>query len=183
MTERLYYRDCYLREFQARVVETGDEGRRVYLDRTAFYPTSGGQPFDLGTLGRVAVREVVDEDDRIAHLLDQPGSSLGAGDVVEGRIDWARRYDHMQQHTGQHLLSAVLAGEYGIATVSFHLGAEACTIDVDAASIAPERIDAVEDRCASIVAEARPVVVSFEEATAGLDLRKTSERTGTLRIL
>ena len=70
MTERLYYQDCYLREFRARVVETADDGRRVYLDRTAFYPTSGGQPFDLGTLGGVAVREVIDEEDRIAHVLD-----------------------------------------------------------------------------------------------------------------
>src|ERR1700691_2958333 len=99
MTERLYYDDCYLREFRAQVVRTEDEGKRVYLDRTAFYPTSGGQPFDLGTLGGVAVREVIDEDDdRIAHLVESP---LKEGEV-EGRVDWARRYDHMQQHTGQH---------------------------------------------------------------------------------
>jgi len=104
VTERLYYHDCYLREFKAKVVDSSDGGRRVYLDRTAFYPTSGGQPFDLGTLAGIAVREVIDEDDRIGHLLEAP---LGAIEVT-GVIDWDRRYDHMQQHTGQHLLSAVL---------------------------------------------------------------------------
>src|SRR5947207_13672889 len=104
MTERLYYQDCYLCEFSARVIDTADGGRRAYLDRTAFYPTSGGQPFDLGTLAGVAVLEVIDEGDRIAHVLDSPLS----GEEVEGVVDWDRRYDHMQQHTGQHLLSAVL---------------------------------------------------------------------------
>ncbi|HSP68734.1 MAG TPA: alanyl-tRNA editing protein AlaX, partial [Bryobacteraceae bacterium] len=100
MTERLYYHDCYLREFNARVIDRSEDGLRVYLDRTAFYPASGGQPFDLGTLGGVAVREVIDEDDRIAHLVEKPR----AGEEVQGILDWNRRYDHMQQHTGQHLL-------------------------------------------------------------------------------
>ena len=116
MTERLYYQDCYLRDFNARIVET--DGLRVYLDRTAFYPTSGGQPFDLGTLGSVAVREVIDEEDRIVHVMEKP---LGATEV-QGHIDWERRYDHMQQHTGQHLLSAVIEELFKIRTVSFHLG-------------------------------------------------------------
>src|SRR5947208_14576569 len=101
--DRLYYDDCYLTTFRALVLETADEGRRVYLDRTAFYPTSGGQPFDLGVLGGIAVREVVEEEHRIAHVLDAPLS----GGEVEGIVDWARRYDHMQQQSGQHLLSAV----------------------------------------------------------------------------
>src|SRR5438067_10122081 len=104
MTERLYYADADLLEFSARVVDVADDGRRVYLDRTAFYPTSGGQPYDLGSLGGVAVREVIDEEERIAHILASPLTATG----VDGRIDWERRYDHMQQHTGQHLLSAVL---------------------------------------------------------------------------
>src|SRR5579862_6397795 len=99
MTERLYYRDCYAREFRARVVDRSNDGLRVYLDQTAFYPTSGGQSFDLGWLGGVAVRDVVEEEDRIAHVLDAPLKS----EEVTGQIDWARRYDHMQQHTGQHL--------------------------------------------------------------------------------
>jgi alanyl-tRNA synthetase len=177
MTERLYYQDCYLREFTARVIET--DGNRVYLDRTAFYPTSGGQPFDLGTLEGVAVREAIDEEDRIAHVMDAP---LAAAEVT-GIIDWPRRYDHMQQHTGQHLLSAVLEELFAIRTVSFHLGSEASTIDVDAPLLTPEQLERAEDRCAEIAAQARPVHITFEDASAPLELRKASERTGTLRIV
>jgi len=177
MTERLYYQDCYLREFKARVVET--DGNRVYLDRTAFYPTSGGQPFDLGTLGDVAVREVIDEEDRIGHVLDAP---LAAEDVV-GVIDWERRYDHMQQHTGQHLFSAVLEELFKIRTVSFHLGTDVSTIDVDAPSLTPEQLERAEERCAEVIAQARPVQITFEDASTTLELRKASERTGTLRIV
>jgi len=179
VTERLYYQDCYLRDFKARVLETADEGRRVYLDRTAFYPTSGGQPFDLGTLGGVAVREVIDEEDRVGHLLEAP---LGATEV-QGHIDWERRYGHMQQHTGQHLLSAVLEELFKIRTVSFHLGTEVSTIDVDAPSLIPEQLERVEERCAEVVAQARPVQITFEDASDSLDLRKASARTGMLRIV
>jgi len=179
MTERLYYQDCYLREFRARVVETVDAGRRVYLDRTAFYPTSGGQPFDVGTLGGVPVCEVVDEEDRIGHLLQAP---IG-GTEVTGVIDWNRRYDHMQQHTGQHLLSAVLEELFKIRTVSFHMGGESSTIDVAAASLSADQIEQAENRCAEIAAEARPVRITFEEAAEDLELRKASTRTGTLRIV
>jgi len=178
MTERLYYQDCYLREFRARVVESADAGRRVYLDRTAFYPASGGQPFDLGTLAGVAVREVIDEEDRIGHLLEAP---LGAAAEVTGVIDWDRRYDHMQQHTGQHLLSAVLEELFAIRTVSFHLGSEVSTIDVEAPALTAKQLERVEDRCAEIIAEARPVQITFEDAAS--DLRKASTRTGTLRIV
>jgi alanyl-tRNA synthetase len=179
MTERLYYNDCYMREFQAAVVEVADDGRRVYLDRTAFYPTSGGQPFDAGTLGGVAVRDVVDEDDKVAHVLVAP---IAVGNVT-GEVDWERRFDHMQQHTGQHLLSAVFQELLGIATVSFHLGAAVSTIDVSAATLDARQVERVEDRCAEIVAEARPVTIAFEDASADLGLRKLSERTGTLRIV
>jgi len=176
MTERLYYQDCYLREFTARVLEAN--GNRVYLDRTAFYPTSGGQPFDLGSLGGVAVREVSDEEDRIAHVMESPIS----GDV-QGILDWPRRYDHMQQHTGQHLLSAVLEELFKIRTVSFHLGTEVSTIDVDTPSLAPEQLERVEERCAETIAQTRPVQITFEDASTTLELRKASERTGTLRIV
>src|ERR1700758_5431490 len=104
MAERLYYTDCYLTEFRARVVDASPDGQRIYLDRTAFYPTSGGQPFDIGQLSGVNVVEVIDEGDRIAHIL----SDRLTPSEVDGRIDLSRRFDHMQQHTGQHLLSAVL---------------------------------------------------------------------------
>ena len=179
MTERLYYNDCYLREFHARVVEAADDGRRVYLDRTAFYPSSGGQPFDVGMLGGVAVREVVDDEDRIAHVLVAP---IAVGEVT-GEVDWERRFDHMQQHTGQHLLSAVFQELFGISTVSFHLGAAVSTIDVSAATLDARQVERVEERCAEIVAEARPVAITFEDASADLGLRKLSERTGTLRVV
>ncbi|HLX44316.1 MAG TPA: alanyl-tRNA editing protein [Bryobacteraceae bacterium] len=179
MTERLYYNDCYVREFHGRVIDSADDGKRVYLDRTAFYPTSGGQPFDLGTLGGVAVREVVDEEDRIAHVLAAP---LNGSDVA-GNVDWERRFDHMQQHTGQHLLSAVLVELYDITTVSFHMGAVTSTIDIAAAALDPKRTERVEERCAEIVAEARPVSITYEDSSADLGLRKASAREGTLRIV
>jgi len=183
MTERLYYHDAYSKNFRARVVEAADSGRRVYLDRTFFYPTSGGQPYDLGTLGGQRVVEVVDEEDRISHILERPLSAEHLNAEIEGEVDWNRRFDFMQQHTGQHLLSAVLADLYDIPTLSFHMGDLASTIEVGAASIDSKRIDQAEERCAQIVGEARPVLATFEDANADLGLRKASERTGTLRII
>jgi len=179
MTERLYYTDSYLHQFQAQVTEVSDDGRKIYLDRTAFYPSSGGQPFDVGTLGGVTVLDVVDEDDRVVHLVEKP---LAPGDVT-GEVDWTRRFDHMQQHTGQHLLSAVLEELFHISTVSFHMGSAVSTIDVSATSLSPSQTERIEERCAEIVAEARPVLITFEDASADLGLRKASERTGTLRIV
>jgi alanyl-tRNA synthetase len=178
-TERLYYNDCYVHEFHGRVVDSTDGGKRVYLDRTAFYPTSGGQPFDLGTLEGIAGREVVDEDGRIAHLLDRPLASA----EVAGKVDWQRRFDHMQQHTGQHLLSAVLIELYDVTTVSFHMGAVASTIDIETPALDAKRVERVEERCAEIVAEARPVTIAYEDSSADLGLRKASAREGTLRIV
>ncbi len=178
-TERLYYTDSYLASFSATVLDRGDEGRRVYLDRTAFYPTSGGQPFDTGTLGGIRVLDVVDEDDRVAHLLEAP---LPAG-PVSGAVDWARRFDHMQQHTGQHLLSAVVAERFGLETVSVHFGPVAATLDLEAATLSPEQIREAESCANVVVTENRPVSVSFEEAATAAGLRKASDRTGLLRIV
>jgi alanyl-tRNA synthetase len=130
-------------------------------------------------LAGAAVIEVVDEEDRVVHVVDAP---LTVGEVT-GEVDWRRRFDHMQQHTGQHLLSAVFEELYGIGTVSFHLGAEVSTIDVSAASLDAGQIERVEERFAEIVGEARPVTITFEDAAGDLGLRKASERTGTLRIV
>ncbi|MEO7652047.1 MAG: alanyl-tRNA editing protein, partial [Bryobacteraceae bacterium] len=174
-----YYADSYLKAFQARIVDRADDGRRVYLDRTAFYPTSGGQLFDTGEIGGAAVVDVVDEGERIAHLLTNPP----AGDVVDCRIHWQRRFDHMQQHSGQHLLSAVLSEMHGLTTVSVHLGEESSTVDVDAASVSAGQLRSTEERSNALVAENRPVDVSCSEASEGLGLRKASERTGVLRIV
>jgi alanyl-tRNA synthetase len=179
MTTRLYYTDAYLRDFDAAVVDRGDGGRRIYLDRTAFYPTSGGQPHDTGSLGGAAVLDVVDEGDRIAHLLAEPS----AGDTVHGSLDWLRRFDHMQQHTGQHLLSAVLHERFGHATVAVHFGRDSSTLDLDTPALGPERLVEAEARANEVVTEDRPVEVSFEEAADAAGLRKASAREGTLRVV
>jgi alanyl-tRNA synthetase len=179
MTRRLYYTDCYLRDFEAAVIDRADDGRRVYLDRTAFYPTSGGQPFDTGRLGGIEVTEVVDEGQRIAHLLTEPLS----GQRVRGQVDWPRRFDHMQQHTGQHLLSAVVAELFGFLTVGVHFGRETSTLDLEIGAFTPAQVTAVEARANEIVAENRPVYVSFEEAESVTGLRKLSDRAGDLRVV
>ena len=136
MTERLYYHDSYLREFHARVLERSDDGVIVYLDRTAFYPTSGGQPHDIGSINGTAIVDVIDEGDRIAHRIASPVESTCADCLV----DWPRRLDHMQQHSGQHLLSAVFIEQFGIETCSFHLGEEVSTLDLETPSIDPEEV-------------------------------------------
>ena len=179
MTERLYYHDSYLTAFDAAVLDHADGGRRVYLDRTAFYPTSGGQPHDSGRLGGTEVLDVVDEGERIAHLLAAP---LGDG-RVRGEVNWARRFDHMQQHTGQHLLSAVLEDLYGSRTVSVHFGQDSSTLDLDVPTLTAEQIVAAEARANAVVTENRAVTLSFEEAAAAPALRKGSDRAGTLRIV
>jgi alanyl-tRNA synthetase len=180
MTTRLYYTDAYVTEFSARIIERAEDGRRIYLDRTAFYPTSGGQPFDIGVLGGSAVTDVIDEGDRIAHVLAAP---LDAHETAAGKIDWARRYDHMQQHTGQHLLSAVLADAFGFNTISVHFGADIATLDLDTPALAPEQVVEAEARANAIVFENRPILVTFEDAATASGLRKPTDREGTLRVV
>jgi len=183
MTDRLYYTDPYLREFTARVVERSADGATVYLDRTAFYPASGGQPFDLGAINGVPVLEVSDrEDGRIAHRL---GAALDGsiGPEVTGTIDWDRRFDHMQQHSGQHLLSAVFEELFALHTVSFHLGADSATIDLEGGPVEPGIVLAAERRANELVFENRPVTIQFEDARQARGLRKPSEREGDIRII
>ena len=180
MTERLYYTDARLTEFTARVVEVA--GDRVYLDRTAFYPTSGGQLFDVGTLGDARVVDVVDEKERIAHVLEKP-ARFSPNDELTARVDWTRRFDHMQQHTGQHLLSAVFEELFGHKTVSVHFGDESSTLDLDAASLSKDRALKAERRANEVVFENRPVTVTFEDAASAAGLRKEVDRTGDLRIV
>ena len=179
MTDRLYYTDSYLRNFSAAIVDQSPDGRTVYLDRTAFYPTSGGQPFDTGTISGVAVLEVADEDHRIAHHL---AASIPTG-PVDCAIDWNRRFDHMQQHTGQHLLSAVCTESFALKTVSFHLGAESSTIDLEGPPVDSRIAQECERLANEIVFQNRPVSVHFQHASEVQDLRKPSEREGTLRIV
>jgi alanyl-tRNA synthetase len=178
-TKRLYYHDSWLAEFSARVVDRSADGRCLYLDQTAFYPSSGGQPHDTGVLAGVPVQDVVDEGDRIAHLTAAPVNAVD----VECRVDWSRRSDHMQQHSGQHLLSAVLVELFDVPTVSFHLGEESSTIDAPVASLVPQQVRAVEERTNEVVVENRPVTVSFESAAEAQGLRRASDREGPLRIV
>jgi alanyl-tRNA synthetase len=179
MTERLYYSDSYLREFTARVVDRSSDGLTVYLDRTAFYPDSGGQPHDLGRIGGAAVLDVVDDGERIAHRTAVP--------VPDGEahcsIAWPRRFDHMQQHSGQHVLSAVFEEAFKLRTVSFHLGAESSTIDLEGGSVTPAQLREVERRANAVIWENRSVTVGFEAASDVQGLRKASEREGPLRIV
>jgi alanyl-tRNA synthetase len=179
MTERLYYHDAYLRDFTAHVVGTSSDGATAYLDRSAFYPTSGGQPFDTGLLAGIPVLDVADEGDLIAHRLAAPLPTVD----VECSIDWKRRFDHMQQHTGQHLLSAVFEEQLDLRTVSFHLGQDSSTIDLEVGSIDGGAVREVESRANQVVCENRPVTLQFEEAAQVKGLRKPSERDGTLRIV
>jgi alanyl-tRNA synthetase len=179
VTHRLYYTDSYLCDFEAAVIGQSDDGKRIYLDQTAFYPTSGGQLFDTGELGGVRVMEVVDEGDRIAHLLGTPL----ADQRVTGRIDWPRRFDHMQQHTGQHLLSAVIAELLRRATLSVHFGKEVGTIDLDGGPLTAAEVAQVELRVNEVVTENRPVQVEFQAAGSAEGLRKPAAREGSLRIV
>jgi alanyl-tRNA synthetase len=239
MTDRLYYADPYLREFDATIqrVESRDGRTIVTLDRTAFYPTSGGQPFDTGTLGPFRVVDVVDEDDgTILHFLEpgtqnlEPGTqnleprtqnqnqnqnqnpeprtrnqnpeprtpnseprtpnpeprtpNPEPGHTLHAHINWPRRFDHMQQHTGQHVLSAAFERLFRIRTVSFHLGADVSTIDL-AREASPAEIAAAEDEANRVVWEDRPVSIRYAtaEEAATLPLRKEPARGGVLRLI
>lgn len=185
MTERLYYTDPYARSFDA-TVRASDrrDGRLIAaLDRTAFYPSSGGQPFDTGTLGDLRVVDVFDEDDgEVWHVIE--GGVLDVGQAVRGEIDWPRRFDHMQQHTGQHVLSAAFDRLFGVRTVSFHLGTDGSTIDL-ARELTASDVAAAEREANRIVWEDRPVAIRFaaKEDVAAMPLRKESQREGTLRLI
>ena len=130
MTRKLYYEDCHLSQFTARVTgcTQADGGYAVTLDRTAFYPEGGGQPCDLGTLGGVRVLDVREAGEDVVHLSSGP---LEVGAMAEGAIDYGRRFDLMQQHSGEHMVSGVIHGKYGYHNVGFHMGADVITIDFD----------------------------------------------------
>ncbi len=184
MTQRIYYSEPYRRSFDATVVSADSVAghAHVILDQTAFYPTSGGQPFDTGTLGGAAVTDVIDrEDGTIAHVVS---GSLNAGEVVSGEIDWARRFDHMQQHTGQHVLSAAFDRLCGARTESFHMGQQSSTIDLGR-EVSETEVAKAEDDANRIVWDDRPVAIRFAtaEEAAAMPLRKESGRSGSLRLI
>ncbi|HUZ05478.1 MAG TPA: alanyl-tRNA editing protein, partial [Acidobacteriaceae bacterium] len=203
MTERLYYADSLLTHFDAVVTDIQEFSRtsgqsiwRIALDRTAFYPTSGGQPFDTGCLiatarsGAELVAAIHDvEEDEAGQVWHHTAKPLQAGTSVRGEIDWQRRLDHMQQHSGQHVLSAACMENCGAATVSFHLGEEICTIDLAVEQLAAETLLAIEERANQILAEDRPVTietVTQAQAASWLangKLRKLPTRDGDIRVI
>jgi alanyl-tRNA synthetase len=186
-TRRLYYDDSYQREFSAQVLSCEPEVHgvtpawRVVLDCTALYPTSGGQPHDLGKLGDANVLDVRDEDEDIVHIVDR---ELPLG-TVRGCVDWGRRFDHMQQHTGQHLLSAMFQERYGRPTVSFHLGTDLCTIDLRGPEPTEEILEGAERAANQVIAEDRPIAVRYgtAEEFAEMGVRKEVQRAGILRAI
>jgi alanyl-tRNA synthetase len=183
MTARIYYTDPSCRAFDAvitRVVQ--HDGRpAVILDRTAFYPTSGGQPFDTGRLGDADVLETMDVDGTVLHVVS---GAMEEGAPVRGEIDWRRRFDHMQQHTGQHVLSAAFDRLFDNRTVSFHMGAESSSIDLARAASAADSERAV-DAANEVVWGNRPVSIRFvsAEEASRLPLRKEPLREGVLRLI
>ncbi|MGD8625970.1 MAG: DHHA1 domain-containing protein [Anaerolineae bacterium] len=185
MSQRLYYDDPYRVRFAARVVERLEwEGRpAVVLDRSAFYPTGGGQPHDTGRLGGVDVLDVAEReaDGAVVHVLAAPL----AGDEAEGEVNWARRFDLMQQHTGQHILSAIFLERFGANTVGFHLSGDYATIDLDRAPFTPEDLAGAEDLANEVVFADHPVAARFvaDEEVAGLPLRKPLAHEGPVRIV
>jgi alanyl-tRNA synthetase len=190
MTDRLYYHNSFLYDFDARVVEAFESNGRyaIVLDRTAFYPTSGGQVHDLGILTavdkQIPVTEVADDEDgRILHFAS---ALLVAGTQVHGSIDAARRLDHVQQHSGQHVLSAAFIRLFNMPTVSFHMGEESCTIDLETAGLSAAQAQKTEYLANEVIAEDRPVSIRFvplEEARQ-LGLRKLPpKQTGNLRLI
>jgi alanyl-tRNA synthetase len=185
MLSRLYYTEPWLRTFEATVTDVVPDGDRqhVWLSRTAFYPSSGGQPFDTGRIAAAQVIDVLDgDDDRVVHVVE--GATLAAGERVSCEIDWPRRFDHMQQHTGQHLLSAAFERLHEARTESFRLGTDCSTIDL-AVEVTPAQIAAAEDDANAIAWEGRPVSIRFVNADeAGrLPLRKAPAREGRLRLI
>jgi alanyl-tRNA synthetase len=201
-SERLYYSDSFLRTFTAAVTDIrelagrGGDCWQLSLDRTAFYPMSGGQPFDTGLLSansrngamlEIPVEQVEeDEQGAVWHFVQQP---LAVGTRVEGQINWERRFDHMQQHTGQHLLSAIFLHQLNAPTVSFHLGAENSTIDLACSSLAHHSLERVERIANEVIGNDRPVTahsVSRDKAEAMLvagELRKLPDRQGSIRLI
>ena len=182
-TEKLYYQDPYQTTFSARVLtcEPSKGGCLVNLDRTAFYPEGGGQPADHGVLGGVTVTDVHEKDGVIFHTCSGP---VEVGSTVEGSIDWTRRFDHMQQHSGEHILSGLLCSLYDCSNVGFHLGADTVTIDYDR-ELTWEQVLEAERQANEAIWRDTPAEITFPapDALAQLDYRSKKELTGQVRIV
>lgn len=199
MTERLYYNDSFLSDFRAKVLDATELTRQnnnstwaVRLDRTAFYPTSGGQPFDTGRLiaeskSGVPLESAIEDvfEDEHGEIWHRVGKVVPPGAEVRGLIDMERRRDHIQQHTGQHLLSAAFIQLVSAKTVSFHLGEQISTIDLDVPSLGLPELVRVERLANEIIAEDRPIAVHYvsREQAQQMGVRKLPERAGEIRLI
>ena len=182
-TEKLYYANPFLTEFTAVIqsCEAGKNGFLVTLDRTAFYPEGGGQPADHGTLGDARVLDVHEKQGVVFHTLDK---KVEIGETVTGRIDWARRFDHMQQHSGEHIISGILCADYHCDNVGFHMGADTVTIDYNTDISWEQAMDA-ERKANEIIWADRPVEIAYpsREELKSIDYRSKKELTGQVRIV
>ena len=183
MTDKLYYQDSFLTRFTGRVLscEEGKGGWSVVLDRTAFYPEGGGQPGDQGVLGGARVTDTREKNGEIVHLCDGP---LPVGEAVEGVVDWARRFDFMQQHSGEHIVSGILCGRFHCDNVGFHIGHELVTIDFNA-ELSPEDVELVEKLANQYIWEDRPLQVDYPSPAQleALEYRSKKALTGQVRIV
>ena len=187
VTERLYYSDSHLIEFEARVVDVTERvsgWTAIVLNRTAFYPTGGGQPSDTGTLDGMRVVECIDDGERgVLHVVQ--GATPARDVIVRGRVDWARRLDHMQQHTGQHILSQAFVTLFNAPTRGFRVLDSSCEIDVDLQEPTSEKIERAVELANNVIWEDRAIAirnVSAEEAFE-MSLRKEPSRDGELRLI
>ncbi|MFC5603703.1 alanyl-tRNA editing protein [Sporosarcina koreensis] len=185
LKDRIYYQNAYKKTFKARIVENGvDSEGRLYavLSNTAFYPTGGGQPHDTGTIEGVRVIDVEEVDGEVRHYL---GEELHSKKEVEGEIDWERRLDHMQQHAGQHILTAAFVRLFGFQTVSFHLGKGLVSIDLDVDDVTAEQLAAAEKLANEIILENRPIETKWvtEDELSEYSLRKQLAVTDEIRLV
>lgn len=183
MTEKLFYQDSFLREFSGVVVDCREEKGQwvVVLDRTAFYPEGGGQPADHGTLGGVRVVDVREKDGEVLHFCD---GKVDIGAAVEGAVDWERRFDFMQQHSGEHIVSGILCGKFGCDNVGFHIGHELVTIDFNA-ELSTDDVIFVEKLANQYIWEDHPICVSYPSPAEleALEYRSKKALTGQVRIV
>ena len=182
-TKRLYYEDVYIKEFRGTVTECRktDKGYRILLDQSAFYPEGGGQPCDLGTLNDIRVTDVQEEEGELIHYTEEP---LEAGTEVEGKIDWERRFDLMQQHSGEHMVSGLIHEAYGYNNVGFHMGSDVITIDFSGV-LTWEQLEEIEEKVNRKIWENSPVRIFYpsEEELKTLPYRSKKELEGKIRLV
>lgn len=185
MKDLLYYQDAMISEFHANVVKTGSDenGNYIVLDNTAFYPTGGGQPHDTGWIQEIEISNVEKVEEEIRHYTTKNASTI-SGEIF-AKLNWTRRFDHMQQHTGQHILTAAFVELFDMATTSFHLGTELVTIDLNVGEITEEQLAAAEKRANEIILENRPIETKWvtKDDLASYNLRKDVQVDEDIRLV